>query len=310
MPDLEAVSPAASATRSVSVALDWTLLLLPGLIWGASYLFIAEALEALAPNGVTFARLLLGFVTLSFFPGVRRPIARGDWAGVFWLGVLWYAFPMTLFPYAQQHVSSALAGMMNGITPMIAVVAASVWSRQWPLRGVVLGLLVVFSGAVLMALPGLREGGSEARGVILIVAAMASYGIALNVSRPLEQSSGALPTIWRALAIAVALTAPLGAPALVNAHWTMRAVLSLLALGALGTAVANVAMTVAAGRLGVARASATGFLIPVVALLLGVAIRNERVATLSVIGVVPCLAGAWLIRRTTLRHAARAASPR
>jgi drug/metabolite transporter (DMT)-like permease len=249
--------------------------------------------------------LLLGFLTLSLFPGVRRPVARGDWKGIAALGVLWFAFPMTLFPHAQQHVSSALAGMLNGVAPMLAVVAASISSRRWPLRGVVIGLAVGFAGAVLMGLPDIRAGGNEARGVILIVVAMSSYGVALNVSRPLQQRNGALPTVWRALAIAVALTAPLGAPALLHAHWTLRAALSLLALGALGTALANVAMAVAAGRLGVARASASTYLIPVVALLLGVVVRDEKVATLSLIGIVPCLAGAWLIRRATLRYEAR-----
>jgi len=308
MPDLEVASPAASGANSVSVVLDWTLLLLPGLVWGASFLFIAEGLEALPPNGVTFMRLLIGFLTLSLFPSVRRPVAPGDWKGIAALAVLWFAFPMTLFPLAQQHVSSALAGMLNGVTPMLAVVVASISSRQWPLRGVVVGLVVGFTGAVLMGLPGIREGGNEAVGVVLILVAMSSYGVAQNVSGHLQQRSGALPTVWRALAISVVMTAPFGAPALLHAHWTLRAALSLLALGALGTALANVAMAVAAGRLGVARASATVFLIPVVALVLGIVVRDEKVATLSLIGIVPCLAGAWLIRRATLQRAARASS--
>ena len=66
------------------------------------------------------------------------------------------------------------------------------------------------------------------------------------------------------------LTAPPGAPALVHAQWTTRARLAVLALGAFGTAIANVVMAVAAGRLGVTRASGSAFIIPVVALLLGV----------------------------------------
>ena len=55
--------------------IDWLLLILPGCIWGASFLFIAEGLESVAPNGVTFIRILIGFLTLSTIPAARRPIA-------------------------------------------------------------------------------------------------------------------------------------------------------------------------------------------------------------------------------------------
>ena len=75
-------------------------------------------------------------------------------------------------------------------------------------------------------------------------------------------------------------------------------VLSLLALGIFGTAIANLAMA-AAGRFGAARASSTTFLIPVVALILGVAIRHEQVAPLSVAGGLVCLTGAWLMKRAS-----------
>lgn len=66
-----------AASRGRAVA-DWLLLIAPGLIWGASFLFIAEGLEALEPNGITFTRILIGFVTLGLFPAARRPIAGGD----------------------------------------------------------------------------------------------------------------------------------------------------------------------------------------------------------------------------------------
>jgi drug/metabolite transporter (DMT)-like permease len=71
----------------------------------------------------------------------------------------------------------------------------------------------------------------------------------------------------------------------------------LLALGAFGTAIANVLMASAAGHFGAARASGTTFLIPVVALVLGVVILHEHVALLSVTGGMVCLIGAWLMKR-------------
>src|SRR5688500_16854364 len=278
-----------------SALVDWVLLVVPGVIWGASFLFIAEGLEAVAPNGVTFSRIAIGFLTLSLFPSARRPVARSDWAGTAALGVLWLAFPLSMFPFAEQHVSSALTGMLNGATPLFVAAVASLLAHQLPERGIIVGLIVGFGGAVVMALPAM-SGGNSAFGVALIMAALVSYGIALNIARPLQQRNGAIPVIWRALAVALILTAPLGLPEALKGEWPLRPIVALLGLGAGGTAIATIVAATAAGRLGATKASATAFLIPVVALILGVLIRHEQVSALSLIGAAICLLGAAIIR--------------
>jgi drug/metabolite transporter (DMT)-like permease len=279
---------------------DWLLLILPGTIWGASFLLIAEGLDALRPNGVTFVRIAVGFVTLSLIPAARRPMRRADWGATAVLGVVWLAFPLSMFPFAEQHVSSALTGMLNGAMPLFAAAVASIIARRMPSRMVRLGLAVGLAGAILIALPGVAGAtGSpeQTLGVLLIVAALVSYGVGVNLARPLQQRNGALPVVWRALGVALVLTAPLGVPDLLDARWTPRAAASLLALGAFGTAVAHVLTATAAGRMGATTAAATTFLIPVVALVLGVAVRHERVAWISIVGAAICLAGAWVIRQ-------------
>jgi drug/metabolite transporter (DMT)-like permease len=285
-----------------SSLVDWVLLVLPGLIWGASFLFIADGLEIMGPNGITFFRIGIGLVVVSMVPTARRPIAAGDGWKIAALAVTWMAFPLSMFPLAEQRVSSAMAGMLNGAVPISTAIVTSLILRRPPPRGIVTGLAIGVLGGVLIAWPTIGEGRSSLVGVGLIVAAVCSYGVALNIARPLQQRHGALPIVWRALAIALVLTAPLGLPEMLGARWETGPLLSLLALGAFGTGAAQVTMTVAAGRLGATRASATTFLIPVVALALGVTIRDERVAFLSVIGCGVCLAGAWLIRREHTRH--------
>jgi drug/metabolite transporter (DMT)-like permease len=280
-----------------SGAADWLLLVVPGVIWGASFLFIAEGLRAIGPYGVAFVRIAVGFATLAVLPAARRPVARAAWLGIVLLAVLWIAFPLSLFPFAEQRVSSALTGMLNGATPLFTAVVATGLARRAPSRGVLAGLAVGLTGAVLVAWPTLHESRSSLDGVLLILTALVSYGFALNLARPLQQRHGALPVIWRALGIALLLTAPLGLPDALAARWTPGPLLALLALGALGTGMAYVVVAVAAGRMGSTRASATTFLIPAVALVLGVVVRGERVALLSVIGCAVCLVGAWLMRR-------------
>lgn len=292
-------TPAAArdAGTGMAGAIDWALIILPGIIWGASFLFIAEGLEALGPNGVTFTRIAIGFATLSLIPGVRRPVARADRLKIAALGILWIAFPLSMFPFAEQHVSSALTGMLNGATPLFVVIVASLLARRGPSAAVMTGLAVGLAGAVLIALPSLNDGHNSVTGILLILAALVCYGFSINLARPLQQRNGALPVIWRALGVALILTAPLGVPDLLEARWSLRPLLAMLALGALGTGVANVFVATAAGRAGATRASATTFIIPVVALILGVVVRHEQVALVSVIGCAVCLVGAWLIRR-------------
>jgi drug/metabolite transporter (DMT)-like permease len=123
-----------------------------------------------------------------------------------------------------------------------------------------------------------------------------SYGIALNIARPLQQRNGAVPVMWRALGVALILTVPLGLPEVLKGEWTLRPALAMLCLGAGGTAIANILTATAAGRMGATKASATAFLIPIVALILGVMVRHEQVNAVSLAGAAICLLGAAIVR--------------
>src|SRR5262245_30440149 len=101
-------------------SMGWMFVVVAGLIWGASFLFIAEGLRSIAPMGGTFVRIAIDFATLSLVPSARRSILRQDRPKTAALGILWLAFPLSMFPFAEQHVSSALAGMLNGATPLFA----------------------------------------------------------------------------------------------------------------------------------------------------------------------------------------------
>ena len=250
--------------------------------------------------GITFVRVVVGFAALGVFKASWKPIDRSDWGAVAALAVLWMAFPLAMFPFAEQRISSALAGMMNGSVPLVTTIIAALIARKFPARGVLIGLAVGLVGLVLMAIPDLGSP-SSAAGVAMVTIACVSYGFAPNIARPLQVKYGALPVIWRAQAIAGLILLPFGFRDVANADWQLVPVLSLLALGALGTGVAHVVLTTATGRLGAARASATVFLVPPVSLLLGVLVRGEQVAVLAVVGGGLCVAGAWLMRRESAK---------
>ncbi len=150
---------------------------------------------------------------------------------------------------------------------------------------------------MLLGLPTLRQGGSGALGVLLVVISCSSYGVGVNVSVPLAQKSAASPLFWRAQLVAVVLTAPFGMWGLRQETWNTGAALALLSLGVLGTAVAFIAMIDLSARVGSTHGSSLTYLEAVIALGLGVVHRHEHVAGLELFGSAVLLAGAWLVSR-------------
>jgi drug/metabolite transporter (DMT)-like permease len=276
---------------------DWLLLCLPGVLWGTSFYFIAEGLEAFPAALITPMRVGIGFAVLSLVPASRRPVPRADWGRIALLGVVWMAFPLTMFPYAEQHVSSSVTGMLNGATPLFVAAVASILAHRLPPRLQMLGLLVGSLGVVLIAVPTLGDGRSSAIGVLQILSALMCYGIALNLAAPLQQRHGALPVLWRSQAVALALTLPFGLVHVDEIEFAWGPLFAVIGLGVLGTSFAYVLAATNAGRLGSTRASVTTYIIPVVSLLLGALIRNEAVAALAVVGCAIALFGAWLAGR-------------
>ncbi len=159
------------------------------------------------------------------------------------------------------------------------------------------GLAVGFAGVVLIAVPSFGEGSSELGGVAMIIAAVACYGVAINLAVPLQQRYGSLPVIWRAQAVAMLLTVPFAIPGLDDVEFQWKAWGSVFLLGVLGTVLAFGIASSLAGRVGATRASVTVYITPIVAILLGVAVLNEPLAALSLIGSVVVLFGAWLSSR-------------
>jgi drug/metabolite transporter (DMT)-like permease len=204
------------------------------------------------------------------------------------------AVPLSMFPFAEERVSSALTGMLNGANPIFTATVAWMLLKRPPARNQRWGLLLGFVGTALIALPSLGEGRSEALGVALILVALVCYGFALNVAVPLQQKYGSLPVFWRAQIVGMALTIPLGLTGLDESRIELLPVLAILALGVFGTGMAYILMGGLAGRVGATRASISTYLIPVVAILLGVIVLSESVHPLSLAGSALVLLGAWL----------------
>jgi len=279
---------------------DWGLFSAISLIWGSSFLLIAEALDTFTPGVVTLGRVALGAVTLWILRLIRQPgrrIEPEDRRRVLVLAVLWVAIPFTLYPLAQQWINSAVAGLLNGATPVLVALVSVVFIRVAPRGTQLLGLAIGFIGIVLISLGSAGEGGSEARGVLLVLGATVCYGFALNVAPPLQARYGAIVLMSSVLGIAAVLVAPLALIDVNDNEWQTSSAIALVALGAVGTGIAYWVMTSLVGRIGSIRASFITYMIPIVSLALGVWVRGDSVAGLALIGAPVTLLGASLASR-------------
>lgn len=174
---------------------EWLLFWSVGTIWGSSFLLMDIGLDAFSPGLITWMRVGSGAAVLTFFPAARKPVDKADWPRLTALSVLWVAVPFTLFPIAQQWISSAVAGMLNGAVPIFVATIGSCMLQKLPRGAQLGGLLVGFLGVVLVSLPSAGEGETQAVGVVLVLIATLCYGVSVNIAAPIQQKYGSLPVM-------------------------------------------------------------------------------------------------------------------
>ncbi len=281
------------AENSKFQLLDWGLLLGAAGIWGASFFFIDIGLEAFSPGLVTFFRIAFGCMTVWAIP-IRAPrIESEDRKMVMLLGVTWMAFPLSMFPIAQQWINSSMTGMLNSAMPILTVLVGLTMFKIPTASKQLLGVATGLGGLVLIGTPEVATDGTNALGVLLVVLAVLSYAVAVHIAGPLQRKYGAIPVVRWALLFAVVLSAPYGIVGVTTSGFGWGPMIACFALGAGGTGIAYALAAELNGRVGAVRTSIVTYLIPIVATVLGVVFRDDTVTLWAVIGTVVVLGGAY-----------------
>lgn len=277
---------------------DWALFVSLSGIWGSSFLFMAIGLDNFHPGLVTLLRVAFGASFMFSLPRSRKTkIPREEWPRIITTSVAWVVIPFTLFPIAQQWIASGVAGMLNGATPLFTAIVASIMLRQLPGRRQMAGLVIGFVGIVAIALPSADRGTTAAVGVVLVLIATMGYALATNIVAPLQQKYGAIPVMARVQWVATIGVIPFGLWGATQSTFAISSLLAMLAVGVLGTGLAFVLMGDLIGSVGPTRSTFITYLIPVVALILGVVFRSEQISAIAVFGVALVIVGAFLASR-------------
>ena len=284
--------------RQAFTQVDWLLFSAIGIIWGSSFLLIKIALGSLHPGLITWSRVGLGAAALLALPSSRVKIERADQAKVVLLSLLWVGIPFTLYPLAEQHINSAVTGLLTGATPFFTGLFAALWFGRRTRGSQRLAVAIGFGGVILIGLGSGAAGGTAPVGVVMVLVAAVCYGYATNLASPLQQRYGSVPLMGRMLALATVWTAPFGVVGAANSHLSIAPVMATAVLGVVGTGIAFAFMATLVGRVGGPRASFITYLIPLVALGLGAFVLDETVSRAGLVGVVLVLSAALLASRS------------
>lgn len=276
---------------------EWSLTIIIGLIWGSAFLWIALGVDSLSPGVVAFGRVALGAAALAAFPSARRSIQRSDWYLIAVVAVIGNAGPAWLFAQAETELDSAVAGMITAGTPILALVVAGILLWRLPGGAQVLGIGLGFVGILLMSLPSLVGADATPIGVGLVFIATLGYAITSNLIVPLQQRYGGPAVVMWALVVSSVLLFPFALAGLPQSDFTTSSVIAVVTLGVVGTGIARALSATLAGRVGGPRMSTTTYMVPVVAIVLGIVFRGETVAAIAIVGVGVVLVGAYWATR-------------
>lgn len=282
--------------------------LVAGLIWGGSFLFVELALTALTPVGVAFWRTTFGALAMLIAMAIfktKLPRSFDVWKKMTIAGILMSSVPFTLFSYAQTHVSSALASIINAITPMATVIVMLIAFRSEKLKAhVVVGLAIGLIGVLVVLGVWQGFGNNEPLAILAMLVAVTCYGIGTPYVRknitPLN-----LPTevsVFGQIGTAAITLLPvyLLSGSFFIGPLSFEAVASVLAIGALGSGVAYLLFYKVLDIAGSAITSSVTYLTPIIAVILGVALLNEQLQWYEPIGGLIVIVGAAISQGSIL----------
>ncbi|WP_020076601.1 DMT family transporter [Cryocola sp. 340MFSha3.1] len=290
-----------------------------GLVWGASFLFMKVALEGVSFGQVAWARLVFGALTLgviALIMRVRLPREPIVWVHFAVVAVTYCVIPFLLFAWAEQYVSSSLASIYNAVTPITTAILVTAAFRVEKLnRDQVLGVLIGVVGVVVVVGPWAVDAlAGSLWGQLACLGAVTCYGFSFGYirkfisPRAVSATTSAFMNIGLAAVIMILLT-PVVAWHPITFSWPV--LLSLLALGALGTGVVYIWNMNVLRAWGPTATSGVTYVTPVVGVALGILVLGEHLTWNEPVGAVIVFAGILLtqqrVRLFTRRQAELAA---
>ena len=264
-----------------------------------AYLHAVDAVTLIMYR-MLFALPIFGF--MAWWASRNQPaLTRNDWLGVLGLGFTGYYLASFLDFAGLQYINASLERLILYLNPTLVLLLGWLLYRQRIRRAQALGMLLSYSGIVLvMGHEVSLQGSNTLLGAVLVFGSAASYAVYLSYSGELVKRLGALRLVGLATSVACvlcllqfALLRPLASA------WVAPQVIWLSLLNAtLCTAVPVVLVMMAIERIGAGLTAQVGMIGPLATILMGVGLLGEPFTGWAAGGTALVMAGIYVVTRT------------
>lgn len=271
-------------------------------LWGGSYLFMRLAIVSLSPFVIAEFRLFIASIFLGILLLCKNSwrqylyLPRRLWPKLLFIAIFNAALPFTVIAYAIQFINAGTGAILNSTSPLWSALIATIWFKDRLTFSRILGLFVGFIGVVFL-MWGKASLGSTGTGLAILAAMVGtlSYGISTNFLKHYAQGLHPLTVTFWSLFISFLL---LLVPASLTFDFesiTVLALLGVIGLGVLSTAIANILFFGLAERISPTIAITVTFLVPVFSMLWGDLFLQEHVTLRMLLGALIVLVGTALV---------------
>lgn len=268
------------------------------IFWGMSFIWSTQVYDSLNPTATIFLRLVVAtifFTAILFIFRLNEKIQK-EHLGLFALAALFEPFFYFIFEgYGLKNTSPIIGSAIIALIPLVTPIGARIFLKERITPMNVVGLVVSFTGVVVMLLNKNMDFAASPKGVMFLSGAVlvaVGYSIALIKLTKLYKP---LTITWMQNIIGMLYFIPLVA---VMEHFEPsnfsqigQYIVPLICLGVFCSAIAYALWAFAFSKLGASRANVYSNLIPVFTAIFSYFIIHEEISAQKIIGIVLVVGG-------------------
>jgi drug/metabolite transporter (DMT)-like permease len=253
-------------------------------------------------GAIALGRLVVGTVLLGIVVIIGRRWVwptRREWIYIAVYGVAWFGGYNVALNIAEHTLDAGTTAMLVNIGPVLIALGAGIFLREGIPKWLAIGAGVAFVGAVIIGI-GSGASFSSGSGVLWCLVAAVAYSIGVLCQKPALRRLPNAQVTWLGCLIGMLACLPFSGQLVAGLHTApVGAWLGILYLGAIPTSLAFSTWAFALSRMPASQLGVSTYVVPPLAIILGLIVFAVVPAPLAIVGGAICLVGVALSRRRT-----------